>query len=409
MSDDLSADQRARLQAEDGQRRLSYLYEATSTLFSEPLDVSRRLVRFAALLVPDLGDWCWIDVVEGGGLRRAVTHHWNATLLSERIVSAPDVTIQAEALRVVRSGCLELSEDVSDPSQCQDAPVAIRSLLRVPLRDDDEIIGVLSIGFAESNRQYRSEDADLVVAIALRAGWALQAARQYERATRATAAREDVLAVVAHDLRGPLGTILLGADMLRKVTDSEVVDRIVRSGVRMERLIRDLLDWSSLESGHLNVEIAPFSVAALMSDVREGLEPQAVARSQVLHLDFPVEDIEVAGDRSRTYQVIANLVGNAIKFTPSSGAITVRAELEPNFVRIVVEDEGPGIAPEHLAHVFERYWQADAGTRQRHGIGLGLAIARGIVLAQGGTIVASNRAGSGAQIAFTLPLAATRD
>ena len=409
MTDDLNDDQRARIAAENEQRRLAYLYETTSTMFGEPLDVSRRLNRVAQLVVPDMGDWCWIDLLEDGELRRAVTHHWNPALIAAtpagRVTRPFDATAAWGPSRVVQTGEPELIIDVH--TSVIDAPGAARSIVRVPLRDSEQVIGVISLGFAESHRQYRVEDVELVRAIAIRAGWAVQAARQYAMATKAIAVREDILAVVAHDLRGPLGTILLVAEELRSTAEPAMVDRIERAGARMDRLISDLLDWTSLESGHLRLAVAPLDVRSLLDDAAEVLTSQARAREHVLEVTGPDQDVEVTCDRARTFQVIANLVGNAIKFTPKGGRITLRAELEPACVRFTVEDEGPGIAPDHLPHVFERYWQAEAGTKHRHGIGLGLAIASGIVTAQGGTIEAISPIGSGARFSFTVPRRST--
>ena len=406
MTDELTGEQRARIAAENEQRRLGYLYEATSTMFGEPLAVSRRLLRVAQLVVPDMGDWCWIDVLEGGEVRRALTHHWNPALIAELAVVPPrrhDANASGGPSRVLETGEHELLVGLAAADRV-DAPLTgFRSIIRVPLRESERVTGVISLGFAESNREHTAEDLALVDALAIRAGWAVQAARQYEVATKAIAVREDILAVVAHDLRGPLGTIMLAADLLGPTTDSTVVASIERAGARMERLIADLLDWASLESGHLRVTVAPVSVGSLLSDATDALAPQAKARGLVLVTTVPDRDADVACDRTRTFQVIANLVGNAIKFTPKQGRITLRADLEPTVVRFTVEDEGPGIAVDHLAHIFERYWQAEPGTARRHGIGLGLAIARGIVTAQGGAISVESSPGHGAKFSFTLP------
>ncbi len=405
MTDDLNDDQRARIAAENEQRRLAYLYEATSTMFGEPLDVARRLKRVAQLVVPDMGDWCWIDLLEDGELRRVLTHHWNPALIAAmpagHVTRPYEPTAASGPSRVVRTDEPELNVDVHTP--VIDAPGTTRSILRVPLRDSEQVVGVISLGFAESHREYRVEDVELVGAIAIRAGWAVQAARQYEMATKAIAIREDILAVVAHDLRGPLGTMLLVAEGLRSTAEPGMVDRIERAGARMERLISDLLDWASLESGHLRLAMAPIAVRSLLDDAADVLTLQAKAGEHVLEVAGLDRDVEVICDRARTFQVIANLVTNAIKFTPKGGRITLRAEIDPACVRFTVEDEGPGIAADHLPHVFERYWQAEAGTKHRHGIGLGLAIASGIVTAQGGTIQALSPIGSGARFSFTVP------
>lgn len=372
----ISDDQHARITAEEGQRRLSYLYQATTTLFVEPLDFARRLRVLTRLLIPDLGDWCWIDLTTGGVMKRAMTHHWDAT----RLQSHPD-----------------------GPND-QDAE---RSIM-IPIRDSEGVFGQLTLRFVESNRRYRPADVELATELVTRAGWALDAARQYERATRATTAREDILAVVAHDLRNPLATVLMASSILK---DSELsddnqrmVERIARAGERMEKLVKDLLDWAAIESGRLAVDRSIVTVGTLIDDATD-LLPVPASDPRV-EIERPADDlakVELLCDRARTSQVFSNLVGNAIKFAPKGSEIRVSAELLPSVVRFVVEDHGPGIAAEHLTHIFERYWQVESGTAQRRGVGLGLAITNGIVTAQGGTISVTSELGKGSRFSFTVP------
>ncbi len=372
---EISPDQRARITAEEGQRRLSYLYQATTTLFVEPLDFARRLRVLTRLLIPDLGDWCWIDLVRNGTLERAATYHWDAARLQAQPSGPTD----------------------RDPDRS----------IAIPIRDSEGVIGELTLRFVESNRTYRPEDIELANELVLRAAWALDAARQYERATQATTAREDILAVVAHDLRNPLGTVLMASGILKDDLTGEtqkMAERIVRAGERMEKLVRDLLDWAAIESGRLAVERQNVTVGALLDDVADlfAVEVQS-ARVVIVRPGAEIEPIVVSCDPARTNQVFSNLVGNAVKFAPKESAITISAELEARAVRFVVEDRGPGIAPEHLAHVFERYWQVEGGTAQRRGVGLGLAISNGIVTAQGGAIGVTSELGKGSRFSFTVP------
>ena len=372
-SEGLSEDQRARIAAEEGQRRLSYLYQATATLFVEPLDFARRLRVLTRLLIPDLGDWCWIDLATGDDLRRAVTYHWDAARLEMNPGGPTD-------------GAPERS-------------------FTIPIRDSEGLIGQLTLSFVESNRRYRPEDIELATELVTRAAWALESARLYERATRATTAREDILAVVAHDLRNPLATVLMASSILKESELGKenlmMVDRISRAGDRMEKLVRDLLDWSAIESGQLALERAKVPVAKVIDEVIDLFA--VLVRDGRVMIERPTDEtFELMCDHSRTGQVFSNLVGNAIKFAPKGTEIRVTAELEPAFVRFVVADQGPGIAPGHLAHIFERYWQVE-GETERRGVGLGLAISKGIVTAQGGTLEVTSELGKGSRFSFTVP------
>jgi PAS domain S-box-containing protein len=209
-------------------------------------------------------------------------------------------------------------------------------------------------------------------------------------AERAIALRDEVLAIVAHDLRNPLHAILLGAELLQ------------RSARGMDALIRDLLDATQIKIGHLPIVMAPTSVPTLVDDAVATLASQAIERGLLLATDIAHDVPAVSADRSRIVRVLDNLVGNAMKFTQSGGRITIRARRAGAFVELAVEDTGYGISPAELPHVFERYWQGSAGARQ--GMGLGLSIVRGLVEAHGGRVDVESRVNEGSSFKFTLPV-----
>ncbi len=231
-------------------------------------------------------------------------------------------------------------------------------------------------------------------------------------AQEALRAREDLLAIVSHDLRNPLGVVLASTALLLKSNlpteknerARRQVEAIQRAGNRMNRLIRDLLDFASIQAGRLSVSLRPQDVAAMVSEVLEVTEPLAAEKSLKLVSEVAPE-LAIRCDHDRVIQLFSNLVGNAVKFTPDGGTITVRAEREADTVRFAVADTGPGISADELPHVFDRYYQAQR--KNRDGIGLGLSIARGIVEAHGGRIwVESQDAepGKGSTFYFTLPV-----
>jgi PAS domain S-box-containing protein len=227
-------------------------------------------------------------------------------------------------------------------------------------------------------------------------------------AQEALRAREDLLAIVSHDLRNPLGVVLASTSLLLKANlppDKQErarrqVEAIQRAGNRMNRLIRDLLDFASIQAGRLSVSMRPQEVAAMVNEVLEVMEPLAAAKSLRLVADVS-PDLAIRCDHDRVIQLFSNLVGNAIKFTPDGGSITVRAATEGDIVRFSVADTGPGIPADELPHVFDRYYQAQR--KNRDGIGLGLSIARGIVEAHGGRIWVESEEGKGSTFSFTLP------
>ena len=236
---------------------------------------------------------------------------------------------------------------------------------------------------------------------------------QRERAARAQAehamrVRDEVVGLVAHDLRNPVHTITMGAANLidlplpeeQRTRQLAVIQRAART---MDRLIRDLLDVTRIESGTFAIQLGPVHVKTLLEETLELFEPQARSRDLELACAASQELPTVTGDRDRLTQVLSNLIDNALKFTPSHGRIEMRASRLDDCVQISVADTGTGIAPAHLPHVFDRFWQADRA--KRGGAGLGLAIAKGIVEAHGGRLGVESEVGRGTTFYFTLPLA----
>ena len=227
-------------------------------------------------------------------------------------------------------------------------------------------------------------------------------------AERAARVRDEVLGIVAHDLRNPVHTIMMSTQLLLEVPLTEAQRQrhlagMERSAKVMNLLIRDLLEATRAESGGFTVEHERLSVRPLLEIVLELFEPTARARAVSLTVEVEPGTPAVLGDGERLIQVLSNLVENALKFTPDGGRVRVHARRADEFVRISVEDTGVGIPAAHLPHVFDRFWQADRASRA--GAGLGLAICKGIVDAHGGRIWVESTPGSGATFHFTLPVA----
>jgi PAS domain S-box-containing protein len=226
-----------------------------------------------------------------------------------------------------------------------------------------------------------------------------------ELAERSTRIRDDVLAVVAHDLRSPVHTILGAAGVVEIIHTGEAHDRhvhiIQRAARRMERLISDLLDVASIEGGTLSVRSGPVDLGVVASEIVELLDGQARERSINVKSEIDPGIPVVVGDHDRLMQVLSNLLGNAIKFSPEGGNVRVRVSRNGDQVVVSVADTGIGISPTDLPHVFERFWRArDSSTK---GAGLGLSIASGIVEAHGGKIWAESELGVGTTMRFALP------
>lgn len=224
-----------------------------------------------------------------------------------------------------------------------------------------------------------------------------------EQAEHATRIRDELLAIVAHDLRSPLNTILLTVQSLLAGSSGErsrPLGIIRRAAESMERLIRDLLDLS-LRSGRFSVERSRVDIDDLCHVSVELFGAEARTRGIALHCRVEPGLPIVRGDPHRLAQLLSNLIGNALKFTQAPGEVAIVATRCEEGVRISVEDDGPGIHPEHLPHLFEPFWQG--GGESGSGTGLGLSIARSIAEAHGGRIWADSTLGEGTRVHLVLP------
>jgi signal transduction histidine kinase len=275
--------------------------------------------------------------------------------------------------------------------------------------DTGKPLGALTLVTAGSGRRYDAADLSLAADVARRAAIVVEHARLFHQAEQATRARDDILAVVAHDLRNPLNTVSMAIGLMLETTPVERIQErrqqeIVRRAVdRMNRMIQDLLDVKRMESGHLTIDAKPEAVDVLVNDTIDMLRPIATGSSIVMEARIADDLPQVLADSARMQQVLSNLVGNAVKFTPRQGRIVVSAERFDGEVRFAVIDNGPGIPPEQVPHIFGRFWQAKSSDRR--GIGLGLAIAKGIVEAHTGKIWVESQVGVGSTFYFTLPTA----
>jgi hypothetical protein len=224
-------------------------------------------------------------------------------------------------------------------------------------------------------------------------------------AERSTRLRDEVLAVVAHDLRNPVHTVLGAAGVIEVIPLGEAHTRhmqmIQRAARRMERLISDLLDVASIESGTLSLRSAPIDLTAIVTEVLEPIASQARERKLDVQREIDSGIPTVMGDHDRLVQVLSNLLGNAIKFTPEGGRVRLRVARSGDEVLVSVADNGIGISSSDLPHVFERFWRSQDSKEK--GAGLGLSIASGIIEAHGGRIWAESELGVGTTMTFTLP------
>jgi signal transduction histidine kinase len=376
----------------------------------ERLDVQAALAR---ALVPQLADLCVLEEMadDGAILRREVAAAGEAEqpVLAELVRRLqPRALLRATHAQVSASRRPVLAADVADLEEeaGELRAAGVQSLICVPLLIRGRTLGVLTLAAAGSGRRYSAHDLVLAEELARRGAIALDNAHLYEQARQATEARDNMLAVVSHDLRTPLSVILMNIGVLLKARpwkdeqrSSRQLEFVQRSAIRMRGMIEDLLDAASIESGQFSMKLKQLAVAPLVSEALGTLRPLAEGKSVQLAGDVAPGLPTILADEARLQQVLANVVGNAIKFTPAGGAILLNVARSGDMVTFTVADTGPGIPQEDLPHVFDRYWKGG-----RQGTGLGLFIVKRIVEAHGGRVWVESHVGEGSAFSFTIPV-----
>ncbi len=279
--------------------------------------------------------------------------------------------------------------------------IAPTSMMGVPLTVRGRLLGALVVAWCRPERRYTAADLHLLEEVGRRAALALENARLYRAAQQAVQARDQVLGIVAHDLRNPLNTILMQAMLLRLRRGEP--ERIERAASRMNRLIQDLLDVTRMEAGRLSIEPVRVPVRQVIKESLEAQQALLSSSSLEVRIEVAPELPEIWADRDRLLQVFENLVGNAAKFTGAGGRVTIGARPREAEVLFWIADTGIGISADDLPHVFDRFWQAQKAVRR--GSGLGLPIVKGIVEAHGGEVWAESAPGRGSKFYFTVPAA----
>lgn len=400
----------------------SFLLEADKILTAS-LDMPKMLNELARASVPRLGDYCVFDLVlENQEIRRVAWAHVNRSkehLIADSVKHIPNIRFSKHPVSaVIQSGVSEYRPDI-DHTWIEESTVSpahaallrelrLRSLLTVPIRFGERRIGVLSFGYGESMRRHSRADLALAEELGRRTAFAIENGRLYQEAKRSVEVREQVLAVVSHDLKNPLQVISMTASILAMRRKQEAngdhwtagLERIQRSTVRMRRMIEDLLDFASIEAGKLAIYRHLENPSSIAAEAIAGVNlfaDQLVRVTTTLKAPLPA----IFCDRGRILQVLANILGNAVKVVPRGGVINLSVEARDAEIIFSVSDNGPGISAETRARIFERYQRGDEA--KYRGTGLGLAISRGIVETHGGRIWVDSVLGSGSTFHVALP------
>jgi PAS domain S-box-containing protein len=405
---------------------------AAGQILGASLETGQTLEAVARLAVSEIADWAAFDLLQPGlTLERVVlaaadpvdeqlAHELDRRYRDKRsprsAVSRVIATGRAERYAEVTEEALEASSvDAAHLRGLLD--LGLRSAMVVPLIARGRTFGALSLATSRSGRAFGPREFALGDELALRAAVALdngQLFREAEEARRASEQanrmKDEFLATLSHELRTPLNAIVGWSHMLRgegldAATTRKGLESIARNAQVQTQLIADILDVSRIVAGKLRLEVQPTDLVSVVNAALDTVRPTAEARGIRLQPVFDGQPAEVTGDPDRLQQVLWNLLANAVKFVPRGGRVQVRLRTVNSHVEITVADDGPGIRPELLPHIFERFRQGDSSSVRHHGgLGLGLAIVRHLVEMHGGTVVAENSAtGTGAVFTVRLP------
>ncbi|NTU80023.1 MAG: PAS domain-containing sensor histidine kinase, partial [Chloroflexales bacterium] len=419
-----------------------FLVEA-STLLASSLDYEVTLASLARLVVPRLADWCMVHLREPDGTGRLVAiEHADPDRQALRVDLERWYTLSPDApshvAQVMRSGAPLLIAEVRDAHLAAAAVDAehlatlrrlgTRSVIVVPLVVQQAVVGALTLLAvrparsaiaAESGRQYDHTDLALAEELAQRAAQAITHTRLYaaEQQTRTAAEaavqlRDEFLSVAAHELQNPLAA-LLGTTQLMQQRDAReavLAERERRSlttlatqGRRLNRLIGNLLDVTRLSANRLTLQLGAVDLRALATQLVEELRPTATRHQLALRL--PEAPLVLSGDTLRLEQVVANLLQNALKYSPYGGAVHIELVQHGTDAVLTVTDQGIGIPAEALPRLFTRYYRAPNTAKARiAGLGIGLFVVKEIVERHGGTISVASVEGQGSTFTVTLPL-----
>jgi signal transduction histidine kinase len=342
-------------------------------------------------------------------LERARLRHYRRTENTENTMALREV---------INSGSVLVIEDIPTEGRMKGfKEEGAQSVIAVPLAARGEIYGVIAVG-TRTRRHFAPAEVGLIESIGAEIGMAVQKSRlleetqrQAEKLEEANKLHADFSAMIAHDLRSPLHTIIGASEMMKdgllgplNEDQKNWLDRIKNNATGLINLVSDFLDVSKLESGRIELSRAEINIADLVHNTLQNFAPLATSKNITLTCAVDESMFPIHADRRRLDQVLTNLVSNAVKFTGSGGAIEVRLRTDTEGLRVEVEDSGVGIPHDEIETLFQKYRQVKSLTvPAQEGTGLGLVICKMIVEAHGGKIWVDSEEGKGAVFTFTLP------
>jgi signal transduction histidine kinase len=416
----------ARNAAQASEERFRLLDEASRVLASS-LDYQATISTVARLAVPNFADWCAVDVLEDGELKRLALEHADpaklrrAREIAEQFPPSRDGT--SGVTKVIRTGEPEFLPNISDDMLASmtrnDEHLAairelgVRSVIIVPMTARGQTLGAITLVGSRPDREFGESALSLARGLGRRAAIAIDNARLYRAALVANEAKANFLATMSHELRTPLAAVigyeeLLVEGIAGSVNDAQrqQLERIKASAMRLLSLIDEILLFARIEAGREEVRIEPVDAKRVVDDAIAFITPSVADRKELEVEAEPVDPtIALQTDPGKLRRMLFNLLENAVKFT-RSGRIAVRVRRHGELIDFEVQDTGIGVSREHQRLIFDPFWQVtQSTTRAAGGSGLGLSVTRRLAELLGGTVGVESEPGKGSTFRITLPRA----
>jgi len=414
----LESEQSARAAAEAAQRA-SELQVEVGGLLAASLDGSSALSRIPPLIVPGTADVFLIDLLADGVLEQATMGCADAPGAERLLTRKPPLPSSPHPIaQVIRSGDPLLVADVAESWLAEWAdsreateiwgPIALASVAVVPIRSHRQTHGALTFGVGPSRRRYRDADLRLFQDVGLRIALALDTARLFKALEAERRHRDEFLAMLAHELRNPLGAVTNGLEAMERASPSDrarLLQILSRQSRHLARLLNDLLDVSGVRFGRLTLQQKRLDLRDLARQSLDVLRTAGKDQGPTITLSVDPQPVSVIGDADRLMQAIANLLDNAVKYTPGDGSIELSVAANGREALLRVHDSGVGIAPEFLPRIFDVSSRSRLPDQSRPGLGLGLSVVRELIVKHGGSVDGSSAGpGRGSEFVIRLPL-----
>ena len=403
------------------ERNLQFLSEANN-LLSSSLDYRTTLANITALAVPHIADWCVVDMKTEKGIEQLAVAHvdsrkvkWAKEL---RRKNPPDPNAKTGVPQILRTGKTEYYYEITDKMLVATAEneeqlellrkLKFSSIMMVPIRVTNETMGVITFVSAESGHHYTKTDLTIAEELSKRAGLAIESALLYSQAQQAITVRDEFITLASHELKTPLASIKMYGQILHKQLEKRgdtalmnFLEKMDQQTDRLTLLVNDLLNVSKIQHGKLEYNFEDVDLTTLVHDIVEVM--RQVSLKHTIFIEGEIKKT-VRADPFRIYQVLTNLLTNAIKYSPEADKILVRLSTDKKFVKITVQDFGIGIDPDHQEKVFDQFYRIiDPNKRKFSGLGMGLFISHEIIDRHGGSMSVKSDKGKGSQFSFTLP------